>query len=122
MTKAAAWLEEKFVEWRRTQTGRRASIINFAQSAGISDDDFHNVMKGRGLPAEKVARLAKALNDDSAFDAFGIPKPDPIRWAFEKILEALSPDDREAWLREGEKLVEKGQRSGERKAKAAKHP
>ena len=122
MTKAAAWLEEKFVEWRSTQKDRRATIEMFAKAAGIQRDDFNNVMRGRGLSAEKVAKLAKALNDDSAFDAFGIPKPDPLRWAFEKIREALSPDDREAWLREGEKLVEKGQRSGERKAKAAKHP
>lgn len=107
LTKSALWLEEKFVAWRQAQAGRRASIVMFAKFAGLTDDDFHNVMKGRGLPAEKVVKMAKSLNDDSAFDAFDIERPNPLRWALEKLFDALTPDEQQRLLDYAEELKSK---------------
>lgn len=120
-TRAATWLEEHYIAWRNKQKGRRAPVQAFASAVGITRDDFYNVMRGDGLGSIKVARIAEALGDDMAFEVFGVGRPDPIRWAFEKVLEALSPEAREEWLKEGEKLVEKGKRGAARKAKTAEN-
>lgn len=124
-TRAAEWMDAKFIKWRGDQTERRAPVEKFAQTLGISRDDFYNVMKGGGLSPMKVARIAEATGDESVYEIFETGRPDPIRWAFEKILEALSPEDRKKWLQEGEELVQRGKeksKRAERKAKAESNP
>lgn len=112
MTKAAAWLDAKFVKWRNAQTSRRASVEKFAESVGIERFDFYNVMKGQGLSVDKVARIAKALDDDSAFEAFDVDKPSPLRWALEKLIDALAPDEQQKLLDYAEEL--KGKKAAQR--------
>ena len=120
MTKAAAWLDAKFVEWRSTQTSRRAPVEKFADSIGIERFDFYNVMKGQGLSAEKVAKIAKALADDSAFEAFDVPRPNPLRWALEKLFDTLTDEEKQNVLDNVDEYKKSKRRGGKPEAEPKK--
>lgn len=76
-TETKAWLEQKFREWRDTQTRRGGTVKGFAAHVGVSLSTMNNWLnRGQTPDVESVGKLAPLGME--IYDLMSLPRPDPL--------------------------------------------
>lgn len=119
------WLEAKYIEWRKKQTTRKATIEQFAEAIGISRSDYNNyTLRGTKPKGEDLERIGEVLGYE-IYDLLGLERPDPWVKRMEKLFDGLSPEARdkaEAFIRKlaGEAAHDKAEKADKLKTSKGK--
>ena len=88
------WLNQKFVEWERTQGGRQ-SYYAFARFLGVSQSGLGMWMTGSSMPGgDDLIALADKLGPE-VYDVLGLPRPNADVQRVTVSFASLPPDMRQ---------------------------
>ena len=88
------WLNQKFVEWERTQGGRQ-SYYAFARFLGVSQSGLGAWMTGSSTPGgDDLIALADKLGAE-VYDVLGLPRPNADMQRVTVSFASLPPDMRQ---------------------------
>jgi hypothetical protein len=94
MATAQAWLNQKFLEWERTQ-GRKQSYYAFARYLEVSQSGLGQWMTGSGVPSgEDLLNIASKLGPE-IYDVLGLPRPNAEVQRLTVSFANLPPDIRQ---------------------------
>lgn len=116
-SKLPAVLEKALIEWRGQQTRKRlsTSLNSFADYLGYSRPIVSLWLDGDRRPTQENAEILLPklveLIGDEAYDAFGIPRPDPDLQILTRIWPHLSEEARHTLRQQGEKYVTENEQS-----------
>lgn len=88
------YLFNKFLEWEKTQPGRRSTYTAYSRYLGIKQQLVSVWMKGTFKPNEENAvKLASKLGDE-VYDYLDFPKPDPLLTELQANWDILTDEER----------------------------
>ncbi len=94
MATAQDWLNQKFVEWEKTQ-GRKQSYYAFARYLEVSQSGLAQWMTGSGVPGgENLLNIASKLGPE-IYDVLGLPRPNAEVQRLTVSFANLPPDIRQ---------------------------
>jgi transcriptional regulator with XRE-family HTH domain len=94
MATAKDWLNQKFIEWEKSQ-GRKQSYYAFARYLEVSQSGLGQWMNGSGTPSgEDLLNIANKLGQE-IFDVLGLPRPNAEVQRLTVSFASLPPDIRQ---------------------------
>lgn len=94
MATAKDWLNQKFLEWEKTQ-GRKQSYYAFARYLEVSQSGLGQWMNGSGTPSgEDLLNIANKLGPE-IYDTIGLPRPNAEVQRLTVSFANLPPDIRQ---------------------------
>lgn len=103
------FLEFKYLEWQRTQGGRK-TVKEFAAYIGVSQSTISSWWNEDRKPeGENLRRLAEKLGIE-VYDVLGIPRPDSNLLYIQSIWQELEPEKRTALREQAERYVTKNKK------------
>jgi hypothetical protein len=88
-----SWFEQKFLQWQADR-GKRGSIREFSEWLGADQKLVARWMSGNRKPGSENIRSLALKFGLEAYDALGLPRPDPELFRIEAVWDALPDQER----------------------------
>ena len=83
------WLFNQFIEWEKTQPGRRSNFTKFSEYLGASQPQVSSWIKGTYKPSgENIKLIAEKLGLE-IYDVLELPRPNPYLQTINRLWEFL---------------------------------